>query len=183
MDTELFERFIAIVELGSLNKAAAKLNLSQPALSRSIRLLEEHFSVELIRRSSRGIIPTDFGQALFRRAKLVNAELRKVETELGAMRNLIVGEINVGLPAGLSLMKNTLPIATLPLVSGGSKLVINYMIGNRADLLGQLRVGDLDFAITDIVDDESVVCRPKRNCGQAPASAAGAAQDHDQGCQ
>ena len=53
MDIELLGRFVAVVELGSLNKAAAKLNLSQPTLSRSISLLEERFSAELIRRSFR----------------------------------------------------------------------------------------------------------------------------------
>jgi DNA-binding transcriptional LysR family regulator len=153
MDIELLERFVAVVEFGSLNKAAASLNLSQPALSRSIRQLEEKFSVELIRRSSRGIVPTSYGQALFRRAKLVNSELRKAETEIGALRNLTIGEINVGLPSGLSLMKSVLPTATLPLISGNSRLAINYITGNRQELLNQLRVGDLDFAITDIIDD------------------------------
>jgi DNA-binding transcriptional LysR family regulator len=153
MDTELLGRFVAVVELGSLNKAAAKLNLSQPTLSRSISLLEQRFSAELIRRSSRGIVPTSFGEALFRRAKLVNSELRKAETELGALRNLTIGEVNVGLPSGLSLMKTVLPIVTPPLVSGTSRLVINYITGNHPELLNQVRLGDLDFAITDIIDD------------------------------
>jgi DNA-binding transcriptional LysR family regulator len=151
MDVELLERFVAVVEVGSLNKAAARLNLSQPALSRSIRLLEERFSVDLVRRTSRGMVPTDFGQALFRRAKLITAELRKADAEIGALRNLSIGEINIGVPAGLGLAREVLPQVALPLISGSSQLAVNFVIGNREDFLSPLRMGDLDFAITDIL--------------------------------
>ena len=47
MDTRLLSRFVTVAELGSLNKAAAQLHISQPALSQSMRLLEDHFSVQL----------------------------------------------------------------------------------------------------------------------------------------
>ena len=143
MDAQLLQRFVTVVESGSLNKAAKQLHISQPSLSRSIQLLEEHYAVELLRRSSRGIVPTAFGQAVLRRAKLVQSELRHLQSEIDGLRDLAMGEVNVGLPA-----------ATLPLVSGKSKLVINYVIGTREKLLPLLRQGDLDFAITSIANDE-----------------------------
>lgn len=154
MDAQLLQRFVAVVESGSLNKAAKQLRVSQPSLTRSIQLLEEHYSVELLRRTTRGIVPTAFGQAVFRRAKLVQAELRHLQSEIDGLRDLAVGEINVGLPAGIGFNSQVLPAATLPLVSGKSKLVINYVIGTREKLLPLLRQGDLDFAITSIAHDE-----------------------------
>lgn len=154
MDSQLLQRFVTVVQAGSLNKAAKQLRVSQPSLSRSIQLLEEHYAVELLRRTSRGIVPTAFGQVVFRRAKLVQAELRHLQGEIDGLRDLTVGEINVGLPAGIGLNSQVLPAATLPLVSGKSKLVINYVIGTREKLLPLLRQGDLDFAITSIANDE-----------------------------
>jgi DNA-binding transcriptional LysR family regulator len=154
MDAQLLQRFVTVVEAGSLNKAAKQLRVSQPSLTRSIQLLEEYYAVELLRRTSRGIVPTAFGQAVFRRAKLVQAELRHLQSEIDGLRELTVGEINVGLPAGIGFNSRVLPAATLPLVSGKSKLVINYVIGTREKLLPLLRQGDLDFAITSIANDE-----------------------------
>lgn len=154
MDAQLLQRFVTVVESGSLNKAAKQLHISQPSLSRSIQLLEEHYAVELLRRSSRGILPTAFGQAVFRRAKLVQTELRHLQNDIDGLRGLAVGEINVGLPAGIGFNSRVLPAATLPLVSGKSKLVINYVIGTRDKLLPLLRQGDLDFAITSVANDE-----------------------------
>lgn len=154
MDAQLLQRFVTVVESGSLNKAAKQLHISQPSLSRSIQLLEEHYAVELLRRNSRGIVPTAFGQAVFRRAKLVQAELRYLQSEIDGLRDLTAGEITVGLPAGVGFNSQVLPSATLPLVSGKSKLVINYVIGTREKLLPLLRQGDLDFALTSIAQDE-----------------------------
>ena len=50
MDAQLLQRFVTVVEAGSLNKAAKQLRVSQPSLTRSIQLLEEYYAVELLRR-------------------------------------------------------------------------------------------------------------------------------------
>lgn len=59
--THLF-RFQAIVEQGSLRRAGEKLNLTQPALSRSLALLEASFGRQLLERHARGVRPTPFGE-------------------------------------------------------------------------------------------------------------------------
>jgi DNA-binding transcriptional LysR family regulator len=59
--THLF-RFQAIVEEGSMHRAAGRLNLTQPALSRSIAILEESFGRQLLERHARGVRPTPFGE-------------------------------------------------------------------------------------------------------------------------
>lgn len=59
--THLF-RFQAIVEEGSMHRASARLNLTQPALSRSIAILEESFGRPLLERHARGVRPTPFGE-------------------------------------------------------------------------------------------------------------------------
>ncbi len=58
----LLDRFRAVVEHGSVRRAATALNISQPALSRSIRLLEEDFRAPLFTREARGLVLTGFGE-------------------------------------------------------------------------------------------------------------------------
>ena len=59
--THLF-RLKAIIEEGSLGRAAQRLNVTQPALSRSVSQLEKHFGQPILIRHSRGVAPTPFGE-------------------------------------------------------------------------------------------------------------------------
>ena len=61
-------RFKRVVEAGSINKASRLLFVSQPALSRSIQLLEDHYGVTLLERHPTGVTPTTYGQILYRAA-------------------------------------------------------------------------------------------------------------------
>lgn len=155
MDTRLLSRFVTVAELGSINKAAAQLHISQPALSKSIRLLEDHFSVELLRRGPRGVILTTYGQTLVLHAKVVAAELRKLDNEISMLRNVSIGEVNVGVPPGPGFISHILTAATLRLVKRASCLSVNYRLGSCENLLPPLRQGDLDFVITNIAEDDT----------------------------
>lgn len=64
IDTRLLRHFAAVCEEGQLTAAAARLRVSQPALSKQILLLEERLGVELFRRSRGGMTPTAAGNAL-----------------------------------------------------------------------------------------------------------------------
>src|SRR5262249_57635875 len=55
---------MAVAQAGSMNKAAAALNLSQPAISRSIAELERAVGVRLLDRNARGVEPNAYGRAL-----------------------------------------------------------------------------------------------------------------------
>src|SRR5215813_7806448 len=68
---------IAVVQAGSMSKAAERLGTAQPALSRSIAELEHALSVRLLDRSPRGVQPTDYGRALIKRGIAVFDELRQ----------------------------------------------------------------------------------------------------------
>ena len=58
MDLKQLEYFARVVEEGSISKAAAALNLSQPSVSRQINLLEEELGQKLLERTGRGVVPT-----------------------------------------------------------------------------------------------------------------------------
>lgn len=63
------ETFVSVIETGSFSSAARRLGVGQPAVSKSIALLEERLGVRLLLRSTRGLTPTDAGQRLYEHAR------------------------------------------------------------------------------------------------------------------
>ena len=63
------ETFVSVVEAGSFSAAAKRLELGQPAVSKSIAQLEERLGARLLLRSTRGLMPTDAGQRFYEQAK------------------------------------------------------------------------------------------------------------------
>lgn len=63
------ETFVSVIETGSFSAAARRLGVGQPAVSKSIALLEERLGVRLLLRSTRGLTPTDAGQRLYEHAR------------------------------------------------------------------------------------------------------------------
>src|SRR5258708_11261073 len=87
---------VTAVETGSLRRAAEKMRLSQPALSRSIRELEREVGVKLIDRTARGVAATVYGKALIMRGKLVDAELRQARDDIAHLRAATQGDLPIG---------------------------------------------------------------------------------------
>src|ERR671916_1618300 len=69
MDTRQLAAFCEVVAQGSFSRAAARLGVSQPAVSLQIRSLEERLGTQLLDRSGRRVEPTDAGRALYRGAQ------------------------------------------------------------------------------------------------------------------
>src|SRR5262249_54065628 len=69
--------FFAVVQCGSMAKAAAQFRVSQPAVSQVIVGLESALSAKLLDRSTRGVEPTIYGRALLGRARAAFDELRQ----------------------------------------------------------------------------------------------------------
>ena len=71
MQLRHLESFLAVVQDGSISRAAARLHVAQPALSRQIQHLERRAGGLLLVRSARGVVPTDLGMSLLPRAQRV----------------------------------------------------------------------------------------------------------------
>src|SRR5689334_9928219 len=82
-DLARYQAFLAVFERGSFARAAAQLGMSAPALSQSIRALEEQLGVQLFRRTTRSVTPTEQGQSL--EAKL-RPLLRELDDVVAAAR-------------------------------------------------------------------------------------------------
>ncbi|WP_207004012.1 LysR family transcriptional regulator [Trinickia mobilis] len=83
------ETYVCVVESGSFSAAARLLDVGQPAVSKSIALLEERLAVRLLLRSTRGLMPTEAGLAFYERAKRAIEETDEAELAArGAGANL-----------------------------------------------------------------------------------------------
>src|SRR6188474_218132 len=85
----------AVVQWGSMAKAAKQLAMSQPAVSEAIANMGDALRVRLLDRSSRGIEPTVYAHALLKRGHVVFDELRQGIRDIEFLSNPTVGEIRV----------------------------------------------------------------------------------------
>ena len=86
---------MAVVEEGSMSKAAERLATSQPAISRTIADLEHSLGVRLFDRDPQGIAPTPYGRALLKRSVAVFDELRLGVEDLRSLVDPAAGEVRV----------------------------------------------------------------------------------------
>lgn len=90
------ETLVAVTQAGGMRKAAADVHLSQPAVSKAMRELEDVLGVKLLERSRRGVSPTPFGEALVRRSKSLIDELHTALRELAWLADPEAGEVRLG---------------------------------------------------------------------------------------
>jgi DNA-binding transcriptional LysR family regulator len=87
---------LAVIQTGSMGKAAAALNMSQPAISKAIAYLEHTLGVRLLDRSRQGVEPTPYGRALVKRGVAMFDELRQGVQDIASLTDPAAGEIRMG---------------------------------------------------------------------------------------
>ena len=101
--------FFAVVQAGSMAKAANQLGLTQPAVSEIVAGLELMFAVRLFDRNPRGVEPTIYARALLKRGRAAFDELRQVIKDIDFLSDPKGGELQIGCPA--SVLGGTLSLA------------------------------------------------------------------------
>ncbi|MEP2781853.1 MAG: LysR family transcriptional regulator [Pseudoruegeria sp.] len=91
-----FRHFIAVLEHGSLLGASSELNISQPALSKSIASIESYYNVALFRRLPRGVEPTGFALTLEPHARRILFDVAESQAEVATVAAGSSGRIAVG---------------------------------------------------------------------------------------
>jgi len=134
----------AVAASESITAAAAKLHLTQPAVTLQLRNLQALAGLPLIQRSSNGMLLTDAGREVLALAERIEAAMAACETSLEMMAGTTAGRISIG---AVSTAKYFVPFA----ISGFSRLhpgiEVTLTIGNRQEIGAALRGYDLDIAI------------------------------------
>lgn len=136
--------FVAVAQHGSLRGAAQAVGVSQPAITKSIRQLEDELQVRLLQRTARGAVPTLAGKAFLARARVIQAELRKVEEEVEALRGGS-GAVSFGIaPAACMLL---VPEAVTQFRRRFPRASVRIVEGVNSALLPLVRDETLDFSV------------------------------------
>lgn len=158
---------VGVAETGSLVSAAERLHVSQPAATKSLKLLEATVGSALVQRGSTGSVLTPTGALLCRRARLVLAELGSIEEELGLFNQGSVGQVVVGalpvavatlLPRTLLTMARDFPRITLRIIEGTSDALFPRLKEGRLDLLvGRFWPGEEPDLVNEALFDSRFV--------------------------
>lgn len=136
---------IGIADTGSLLGAAEALHISQPAATKALRQMEQAVGEILVSRGSGGSVLTDTGLILCRRARLVLAELRDVEEELGLWHSGGAGHVTIGaLPVATPWL---LPEALTSLVTDAPRITVRVIEGNSDSMFQELKTGRIDMLV------------------------------------
>ena len=126
-----------IVELGSYSRAAEKLNITQPGLTRNIRVLEERLGVKLLRRGKTGARPTDEGKVIAAYGKKLFEINQRVSGYFDGLRVGDFGKIRLGLAYTLSNAYLANPIHEY--LEEKTHSVIQVSSGSTQELVEQLQ--------------------------------------------
>lgn len=97
----LYKVFYTVANTGNISKAAAELFISQPAISKSIRKLEQNLDVTLFSRNSRGVQLTEEGETLYGYVQKAFLSLQTGEAQLKKINDLGIGHIHIGVSTTL----------------------------------------------------------------------------------
>ena len=167
--------FIAVVQAGSMNKAATLLNTGQSAISRSIAELEQTVGVRLVDRSPQGVVPTQYGRALLDGGAAVFDDLRRALKTIEFLADPTAGEVRIGSSALLAAsfvsalidrLSQRYPAIVFHLVTGHVPALHRELTGRNVDLLivrqfGPIADEQLDFEF--LFDNSFVVAAGAQN--------------------
>lgn len=166
MDVRHLTYFIEVARHKSFTKAAHALHITQPSISKMVKILEEELEVTLFNRTSKQAELTDAGKAVLRQAQQIVHSFHNLTSELSDVINIKKGNIIIGLPpmVGVSFFPSVIgdfnhlyPQITLKLIEVGSKEVEHGV-----------EDGDLDIGVValpvknDLFNRSSFVKEPMR---------------------
>ncbi|NPV26668.1 MAG: LysR family transcriptional regulator [Firmicutes bacterium] len=143
MNLSLLQTFVTVVEMASLSGAARKLHLTQPAVSKHIQALEEHYGTQLLERVGRRIKLTEAGEILFRNSLEIMAIMEQTDQAIAESSAQIRGRLALGasnipghyiLPAIVGRFKKAYPEAQITLEIGDTSQIISQLLEGKINV-------------------------------------------------
>lgn len=136
---------VMIADCGSIRAAARQLGVSQTAVAKALRELEEHLQLPLLVRNASGVVLTAYGQSLLQHARQMLSQLERAQLELTHLSDQAQGQLRLGispwmgmtlLPEVVTLFRHRMPQVRLEIFEG-----------LMAVALPKLRDGTMEFAV------------------------------------
>jgi DNA-binding transcriptional LysR family regulator len=173
MDVRQLEMFRAVAEEGSFTRAAQRLHVSQSAVSRQVKLLEEELGGLLLHRGGTGVALTGPGELVLKAANRVQRDLQDVVWQLSENQKLQRGLLRLGggmtvclyiLPRLLKKFRSRFKQVELHVASGTSEAILRLLRNHQVDLgLLTLPVVATDLEVLPVLKEEMVVVMAPRH--------------------
>jgi DNA-binding transcriptional LysR family regulator len=173
MNLRVLKYLVEVIECGSYARAAERVHVSQPALSKAIRQLEEELDVVLLERGRRGtgVRLTAAGEIVVRHARLLFEGSSRMLFELEALRGLGAGELRFGLPAlgsaeifapVIARFRECYPAISLNLLERGGEALVEAVLKDEIELAATILPLERDgLESVSVLDDDLVVALPR----------------------
>ena len=145
VDLELYRVFYVVAKHKHMTRASEELHISQPAISQSIKKLEEQLGGTLFLRSNKGMELTEEGKMFFEYVKGALELINNAENEFTSFKDLSKGEIKIG--CSTTLTKLILLDALKEFHKDYPNININITNDLTGSLINDLKIGKLDFVI------------------------------------
>ena len=175
----------AIARHNSFSRAARALNLTQPAVSMQVRLLEQALGLPLLERVGKRAFPTRAGDVLLAHADRALRELEAGVERVQELRGVVAGRVRLGtsasisiylLPPALRRFRARYPETDVVIVTGNAAEITRAVVANELDVgIVSLPVRDRELAVTPFFRDELVAIAP-REFRRAPGPRRAAAE-------
>ncbi len=172
MDFRQIESFVRVAELGSFTKAAQMLGMTQPALSRQIRMLEVDLHQSLLVRNGRGAVPTEAGKLLLSHGRGILHQVARAREDLGRVRGALAGRVAIGLPPSLARVltvpltrafRAQLPEARVSISEGLSTQMQEWLVDGRLDIAVLYNArASADIDISPLLDEELLLVQARQ---------------------
>lgn len=146
--------FATVLKRGSFQRASEELHITQPALSNSMKKLEDLFDVPLLERTQQGVFPTAYGEALNEFSLTAVDAVNRAKLELDLMKRGSRGHVRIGAPGGM--IDQVLPYIVSDLRSSKPEFTYDVEFGYLNRLLEKLVDGRVDFLLTTIWPDANI---------------------------
>jgi LysR family transcriptional regulator, nitrogen assimilation regulatory protein len=143
MEFKQLRYFVSVAEAGSFTRAAMKLSVDQPALSKQIRRLELALKQSLFRRNGRGVALTEGGEILLPRARNLLRQMEETRLALDFNLQEVQGKVVIGTTADTTRVLTTdfidafrasLRKGSLEIIEGKSEVIQEWLISGRVDI-------------------------------------------------
>ncbi len=170
MELRQLRYFVAIVDHGSLSRAAQVLHVAQPALTQQLRQLEEELGAQLLHRSPQGVLSTDAGKLFYEHAQAILKQVGDARSAVNQSATRPAGSVSLALPHSISgalalplllATRARYPEITLQLTEELSGNLTEQLKSGRINLAVQFDDGQLgQFACTPLVEETMMfICR------------------------
>lgn len=164
MELRQLRYFVAIVDHGSLSRAARVLHVAQPALTQQVRQLEEELGAQLLHRSAQGALATDAGKIFYEHAQAILKQVGDARSAVAQSTERPAGAVTLGIPQSVSgalalplltAVRAQFPEISLQLTEELSGTLIEQLKSGRINLAVLFDDGQLGaFATTPLVEED-----------------------------